>query len=104
MHRVQGRTAGVLAAAFAAALVLAAIAGASPKGDSGASHASGKTTICHHTSSETNPWVRIRVSNSSLKAHAKHGDLIPAPADGCASGGDDDGGDDDGGGGGGLPT
>jgi ABC-type sugar transport system substrate-binding protein len=102
MQRVHGRTAaGVLATAFAAALMLAAIAGACPKNNNG--HASnGKTTICHHTSSETNPWVRIRVSNSSLKAHAKHGDLIPAPAEGCPSGGDDDGGGDDGGGG--LPT
>ena len=38
----------------------------------------GKTTICHRTGSETNPWVLITVSNSSLDAHRRHGDMIPA--------------------------
>ena len=100
MHRVQGRTAGgVLAAAVAAALMLAAVAGAFPKGNQGAGQSGGKTTICHHTSSQTNPWVKITVSNSSLKAHRKHGDIVPAPASGCPT--DDDGG---GGGGGGDPS
>jgi len=42
-----------------------------------------KTVICHATSSESNPWVQIEVANPSLKAHAKHGDLIPAPVEGC---------------------
>jgi hypothetical protein len=100
MQRVQGRTTagtGMLAALFVIALIIAPASGADPKQDNG--HP-GKTTICHHTSSATNPWVKIRVSNSSLKAHARHGDLIPAPASGCPSGDDDGGGD----GGGGLPT
>lgn len=50
----------------------------------------GKTTICHHTSSETNPYVRITVSNQSLAAHSDHhsthtghDDLIPAPGGSC---------------------
>ncbi len=95
MHRAQGRTAaGALATAFAIALMIVPASGA--KQDNGNPS---KTTICHHTSSQTNPWVKIRVSNSSLKAHSRHGDLIPAPAAGCPSG--DDGG---GGGGGGGPT
>ena len=45
-----------------------------------------KTTICHATSSETNPFVRITVANPSLPAHARHGDLIPAAAGDCPGG------------------
>jgi hypothetical protein len=43
----------------------------------------GKTTICHHTGSQSNPFVMITVSNRALPAHARHGDIIPAPAGGC---------------------
>ena len=46
----------------------------------------GKTTICHSTGSETNPYVQITVSNNALKAHARHhdgADIIPAPTGGC---------------------
>ncbi len=43
----------------------------------------GKTTICHHTGSQSNPYVMITVSNRALAAHARHGDIIPAPAGGC---------------------
>ena len=42
----------------------------------------GKTTICHATGSEKNPYVRITVSNDALAAHDAHQDgrdLIPAP-------------------------
>ena len=91
MQKVQGRIAAGVLAAAASALMLAGVAGASPKG---------KTTICHQTHSATNPWVRITVSNASLKAHlSNHGDIIPAPAAGCPGGGGDDGGGGDGGGG-----
>jgi ABC-type sugar transport system substrate-binding protein len=80
----------VITASIAALLMLAAVAVAGPTGGH-----PGKTTICHHTSSETNPWVQITVSNASLKAHHNnHGDIIPAPAEGCPSGGDDGGGGD----------
>jgi hypothetical protein len=44
----------------------------------------GKITICHATSSETNPYTTITVSVEGLNGHADHeGDIIPAPAGGC---------------------
>ncbi len=44
----------------------------------------GKITICHATSSATNPYNEITVSVNGLNGHAKHeGDIIPAPAGGC---------------------
>jgi hypothetical protein len=46
--------------------------------------APGKTTICHRTGSAKNPWVLITVSNSSLDAHRRHGDIVPASS--CPSG------------------
>ena len=55
------------------ALALGAPASAAP---------AGKTTICHATGSEKNPYVRITVSNDALAAHYVHQDsrdLIPAP-------------------------
>jgi hypothetical protein len=45
----------------------------------------GKTTICHQTSSETNPFVLITVSDNALDAHKEHGDTLPA-ADGSCPG------------------
>jgi hypothetical protein len=44
----------------------------------------GKITICHATSSKTNPYSEITVSINGLNGHDKHdGDIIPAPGDGC---------------------
>ncbi|MEX1071109.1 MAG: hypothetical protein WEC37_00640 [Anaerolineales bacterium] len=44
----------------------------------------GKITICHATSSETNPYNEITISVNGLNGHANHErDLIPAPAGGC---------------------
>ena len=44
----------------------------------------GKITICHATSSETNPYEEISVSVNGLNGHGKHdGDIIPAPEGGC---------------------
>ena len=48
----------------------------------------GKTTICHSTGSDTNPYVEITVSDNALPAHGRHHegrDIIPAPAGGCES-------------------
>jgi hypothetical protein len=68
-------------------------------GNNGGPNGNGKTTICHATGSETNPYVLITISNNALDAHARHQDgedIIPAPAKGCPTGkGDDDGKDHD---------
>jgi uncharacterized surface protein with fasciclin (FAS1) repeats len=40
-------------------------------------------TICHRTNSERNPYNLITVDESALDAHEDHGDIIPAPEDGC---------------------
>ena len=46
----------------------------------------GRITICHATTSETNPYNEITVSVNGLNGHAKHaGDIIPAPDGGCPS-------------------
>ncbi|HEX7567595.1 MAG TPA: hypothetical protein VF355_03430, partial [Anaerolineaceae bacterium] len=42
-----------------------------------------KITICHATSSKTNPYNEITISVNGLNGHDKHGDIIPAPAGGC---------------------
>jgi hypothetical protein len=36
-----------------------------------------KVTICHHTGSDTNPYVKITISKNALEAHKKHGDVYP---------------------------
>jgi hypothetical protein len=46
----------------------------------------GKTTICHATGSQTNPYVTITISNNAVPAHQRHQDgrdIVPAPTDGC---------------------
>ena len=44
----------------------------------------GNITICHATSSETNPFEEITVSVNGLNGHNDHeGDVIPMPAEGC---------------------
>jgi hypothetical protein len=44
----------------------------------------GNITICHATSSATNPYEEITVSVNGLNGHGDHeGDVIPMPAEGC---------------------
>lgn len=47
-----------------------------------------KVTICHATSSETNPYVEITISKNGWdNGHSKHGDdLYPVPQGGCPGG------------------
>jgi len=43
-----------------------------------------KIWICHATSSEHNPYVKIHVDVNGLNGHGDHEmDIIPAPEDGC---------------------
>jgi hypothetical protein len=42
-----------------------------------------KTTICHQTGSEKNPFVVIAVSNHALPAHRGHGDTLEGPGGTC---------------------
>jgi hypothetical protein len=42
----------------------------------------GKVTICHHTHSQTNPFVTITVSQNAVPAHMRHGDTLgPCPGE-----------------------
>ena len=44
----------------------------------------GNITICHATSSETNPYEEITVSVNGLNGHGDHeDDIIPVPEEGC---------------------
>ena len=45
-----------------------------------------KVSICHRTGSDSNPYNLITVSTNALDAHRAHGDLVPAPAEGCPAG------------------
>lgn len=76
-HHMNGRSRkglGALVTSFALVAFLAPTPASSAP--------AGKTTICHATGSETNPYVRITVSDEALPAHAAHQDgrdIIPAP-------------------------
>jgi CHRD domain-containing protein len=62
--------------------VLAIVAGAALTTASARTDA--KRTICHRTKSNTTPYVRLRVSAKTLRAHLRHAaDIIPAPRGGC---------------------
>ncbi|SMB89325.1 hypothetical protein [Deinococcus hopiensis] len=46
-----------------------------------------KVTLCHRTASESNPYVSVTISRNALDTHSGHGDIIPAPEEGCPTGG-----------------
>jgi len=44
----------------------------------------GRITICHATSSDTNPYNEITISVNGLNGHGNHeDDIIPLPEEGC---------------------
>jgi len=68
---------------FGLLLTMLAAAGAGLTAADAGTHAA-KTTICHRTSSKTNPYVKQTVSGNALRAALKRpADIVPAPAGGC---------------------
>ncbi len=57
-----------------ALIVSCSVASVAAASNGGVDH---KTSICHKTGSETNPWVLITPDNASLPAHFDHGDVLP---------------------------
>jgi hypothetical protein len=68
---------GVIATSL---LIATAIVGVGFAGGSisAAQYQYGKMTICHHTHSQSHPWVTITISKAAWPAHQRHGDS-PAP-------------------------
>jgi ABC-type sugar transport system substrate-binding protein len=78
LNRRLRRLGGLVAAVAATGSVLAAVAWGGPNAASNEYQYDKKVTICHHTGSQTNPFVTITVSRNALPAHFAHGDT-PGP-------------------------
>jgi hypothetical protein len=79
-ERPRGLRLAIAAIVSAGLLVPLAAFGANGDGQSSSAAAEYQylITICHHTQSETNPTVTIRVNVNALPAHQAHGDTVGA--------------------------
>ena len=79
MNRRLPRRGSLVAALAAVVTVLAAVVGGGSPASAQYEYPE-KVTICHHTGTQTNPFVTIRVSRNALPAHLAHGDTLgPCP-------------------------
>jgi ABC-type sugar transport system substrate-binding protein len=61
-------------------------AAAAPNGNANPNASAGKVTICHKTSSATNPFVEITISANGMNGHDDHhdgGDVAGGGGEGC---------------------
>ena len=84
MNRLRKVLLTVVAAGALSTAPVALAGGPNDENNDHGNRDNGKTTICHATGSETNPYVQITVSDNALAAHSRHQggrDIIPAPED-----------------------
>jgi hypothetical protein len=89
MNRLRKVLLTVVAAGALSTAPVALAGGPNDENNDHGNRDNGKTTICHATGSETNPYVQITVSDNALAAHSRHQggrDIIPAPEEGCPPG------------------